>query len=61
MKQNIIVLGLIASAGLTFCHAPKANAWSFGLSNETTIEESQTISYTGKDEDGEDEQVETSK
>ncbi len=59
MKQNIIALGLIASAGLTFCHVPKANAWSFGLSNETTIEESQKISYEGNDEDGNKENVDT--
>ncbi|NEN92379.1 MAG: hypothetical protein F6K48_27155 [Okeania sp. SIO3H1] len=60
MKQNIIALGLIASAGLTFCHVPKANAWNFGLSNETTIEESQTISYTGNNEE-DTEEVDTGK
>jgi len=52
MKQNIIALGLIASAGLTFFQVPKANAWISGPLNETTIEESQTISYEGTDEDG---------
>ncbi|MGD1805343.1 hypothetical protein ACP6PL_07860 [Dapis sp. BLCC M126] len=63
MKQNIIALGLIASAGLTFCHVPKANAWNFGLSNKTTIEESQILAkdYTSNDEDGEREEVDTSR
>ncbi|MEM1168749.1 MAG: hypothetical protein AAGJ08_06615 [Cyanobacteria bacterium P01_H01_bin.35] len=57
MKQNIIALGLIASAGLTFCHVTKANAWNFRPSNETTIEESQILAkdYTGQSEDGEEE------
>ncbi len=61
MKQNIIALGLIASAGLTFCHAPKANAWNFRPSNETSIEESQILAkdYTGNDEDGNTEEIET--
>ncbi|NES02061.1 MAG: hypothetical protein F6K22_03975 [Okeania sp. SIO2F4] len=67
MKQNIIALGLIASAGLTFCHVPKANAWNFRPSNETTIEESQILAkdgkcpYTGNDEDGECTTVNTDK
>ncbi|MDJ0519141.1 MAG: hypothetical protein QNJ74_23750 [Trichodesmium sp. MO_231.B1] len=61
MKQNIIALGLIASAGLTFSQIPKANAWNLVLSNETTIEESQVISYTANDDDGEREEVDTGK
>ncbi|MGD1716084.1 hypothetical protein [Dapis sp. BLCC M172] len=62
MKQNIIALGLIASAGLTFFHVPKANAWNLVLSNQTGIEESQILAkdYTGQGEDGEEE-VDTSK
>ncbi|MEB3341327.1 hypothetical protein [Okeania sp.] len=65
MKQNIIALGLIASAGLTFSQAPKANAWNFGLSNQTTIEKSQILAqdaepYTGNGED-EREEVNTDK
>ncbi len=66
MKQNIIVLGLIASAGLTFCQIPKASAWNLGPSNETSIEESQILSnknklkpYTGNGEDGDEETVDT--
>ena len=59
MKQNIIALGLIASAGLTFFHVPKTNAGNLGLSNKTTIEESQVISYTGNNEDNEEEDVKT--
>lgn len=59
MKQNIIALGLIASAGLTFFQVPKANAWISGPFNETTIEESQTISYEGADEDGNREEIKT--
>lgn len=59
MKQNIIALGLIASAGLTFCQVPKANAWNLRPSNETTIEETQVISYTGNNEDNEEEDVKT--
>jgi len=67
MKQNTIALGLIASVGLIFCHVPKANAWNFGLSNETTIEQSQILAkddqtepYTGQGEEGE-EKVDTNK
>jgi hypothetical protein len=63
MKQNIIFLGLIASAGLTFFPAPKATAWNLGPSNETRIEEGQIFSqkpaYEGTDEDGNREEVET--
>ncbi len=62
MKQNIIALGLIASAGLTFCQIPKANAWNLGPSNEMTIEESQILAkndkpkpYTGNGEDDREE------
>ncbi len=60
MKQNIIALGLIASAGLMFCQIPKAAAWNLRPSNETTIEESQVISYEGTNEDGEREKEVTS-
>ncbi|NES70382.1 MAG: hypothetical protein F6K24_36800 [Okeania sp. SIO2D1] len=62
MKQNIIALGLIASAGLTFCHLPKANAWNFGLSNDTRIEDSQILAkdYTGNGEEDREE-VDTDK
>lgn len=66
MKQNIIALGLIASAGLTFSQAPKANAWNFELSDQTTIEKSQILAqddpepYTGNGED-EREEVNTGK
>lgn len=59
MKQNMIVLGLIASAGLTFFQAPKANAWNLGVSVGTSIKESQTISYTGTNEDCDREDVDT--
>ncbi|NET43648.1 hypothetical protein [Okeania sp. SIO2B3] len=52
MKQNIIIFGLIASAGLTFCQVPKAIAGNLRPSNETRIEESQIISYEATDEDG---------
>ncbi|MGB3511290.1 MAG: hypothetical protein WBA93_19045 [Microcoleaceae cyanobacterium] len=61
MKQNIIALGLIASAGLTFFPAPKATAWNSGPSVGTSIEESQTVSYTGNNEDGQEEEIETGK
>lgn len=58
MKQNIIALGLIASTGLTFFQ-PKANAWNLTLSVGKSIEQSQTISYTGTNEDCETEEVKT--
>ncbi|MDE5116491.1 MAG: hypothetical protein O4860_04325 [Trichodesmium sp. St2_bin2_1] len=48
MKQNIIALGLIASAGLGFGHMPMAH-WN------------QLQPYEGEDEDGNLERVETSK
>lgn len=61
MKQNIIIFGLIASAGLTFCQVPKATAFNLRPSNGTGIEESRIISYEGTDEDGEREEVEKKK
>ena len=61
MKQNIIVLGLIASAGLTFFQAPKATAGNLGPSVGTSIEENQILAYTGTDEDGNEEEVKTGK
>lgn len=59
MKQNIFIFGLIASAGLTFCQVPKAIAWNLGPSNENRIEESQIVSYEGRDEDGNKEDINT--
>ena len=50
MKQNMIVFGLIASAGFTFCRAPKATAFKLQLK-----------SYTGNGEDGDEEEVDTGK
>ncbi len=61
MKRNMIILGLIASTGLTFYQVPKATAWNLRLSNEVGIEDSQKISYTGTNEDGEEENVDTEK
>ncbi|NES76738.1 MULTISPECIES: hypothetical protein [Okeania] len=61
MKQNIIIFGLMASAGLTFCQLPKATAYNLRPSTESTIEKSQIISYEGTDEDGETEEVENKK
>jgi len=43
MKENIIVLGLIASASLTFFQESKANTWNVVLSNHISIEESQIL------------------
>jgi hypothetical protein len=60
MKQNILVFGLIASAGLTFVQIPKANARIFGPSFGTSIsEEGQKIAYSGTSEDCEKEDVKT--
>lgn len=59
MKQNIIIFGLIASAGLTFCQVPKAIAWNLRPSNDSSIEESQIVSYEGSNEDGEKEDINT--
>ncbi|NEQ75751.1 MAG: hypothetical protein F6K23_23520 [Okeania sp. SIO2C9] len=61
MKQNIIIFGLIASAGLTFCQLPKAIAGNLRPSNESSIEKSQIISYEGSDEDGNKEDIDTQK
>lgn len=59
MKQNIIIFGLIASAGLTFCQVPKATAWGLRSSNEASIEVSMIASYEGRDEDGNEENINT--
>ncbi|GGA25563.1 hypothetical protein [Okeania sp. KiyG1] len=59
MKQNIIIFGLIASAGLTFFQVPKATALGLRSSNETSIKESQIVSYEGRDEDGNEENINT--
>mgnify|MGYP001099638396 CR=1 FL=1 len=49
MKQNIIALGLITSAGLTFGQRIIAHHWN------------KPQPYEGKDEDGNSEPVETNK
>ncbi|NER01835.1 MAG: hypothetical protein F6K17_03890 [Okeania sp. SIO3C4] len=46
---------------MTFCQVPKATALNLRPSNETSIEESQIISYEGTNEDGETEEVEKKK
>ena len=54
MKQNIIAVGLKASAGLTFCQAPKAHALRVVICGHTYFDD-----YTGRNEDNEKEEVDT--
>jgi hypothetical protein len=63
MKNSILVLGFIASAGLSLVNLPfsKASA-SEPLANSTTVHKSWTqINYTATNEDGEKENVDTGK
>jgi hypothetical protein len=63
MKNSILVLGIVASAGLSFVNLPfsKASA-SEPLGSATTLQKGWTqINYTATNEDGEKENVETGK
>jgi hypothetical protein len=66
MKYSILVLGVIASAGISFCHQSSANATAIApqqkvTSSLTTSESSPDFNYTGTNEDGEQEEVKTGK
>jgi hypothetical protein len=62
MKRIILVLGVIASTGLTFSYAPYAKA----SNGETSLHTPDAvnlmkINYVGKDEDGKKEDIKTGK
>lgn len=62
MKRIILVLGVIASTGITFSYAPYAKA----SNGETSLRTADTanlmkVNYIGRDEDGKKEDVKTGK
>ena len=60
MKNTIVVLGILAATGLAFFDVPAARASELRQSSSSVSEESWTdIGYTGTNEDGEEEEVET--
>lgn len=60
MKNTIVVLGILAATGLALLEVPGARASAFRPSSTSANEESWTdINYTGTDEDGTREPVET--
>ena len=64
MKNSILVLGLIASAGFGFLDAGSASASAIApqpksASSFTAWESRPDFNYTGTDEDGEQEEVKT--
>ncbi len=66
MKNSILILGVIASAGLGFCHAGSARATAIApqlssTSSLTAWESRPDFNYTGTNEDGEQEEVKTGK
>lgn len=54
MKQNIIAVGLKASAGLAFCQTLKTHPLNVVLCDHTYYDD-----YTGRNEDNEKEEVDT--
>lgn len=66
MKNSILVLGLIASAGFGFLGAGSASASAIApqptsASSLTARDSRPDFNYTGTDEDGEQEEVKTGK
>ena len=66
MKNSILVLGVIASAGFGFLDAGSASASAIALqptsaSSFTARESRPDFNYTGTNEDGEQEEVKTGK
>lgn len=66
MKNSILVLGLIASAGFGFLDAGSGSASAIALqptsaSSFTARESRPDFNYTGTNEDGEQEEVKTGK
>ncbi len=66
MKNSILVLGLIASAGFGFLDAGSASASAIApqptsASSFTAGESRPDFNYTGTNEDGEQEEVKTGK
>jgi hypothetical protein len=66
MKNSILVLGLIASAGFGFLDAGSASASAIApqptsASSLTAWESRPDFNYTGTNEDGEQEEVKTGK
>ena len=62
MKNIIVLLGLVASTSFTVFSVASAHAVpSKSEVNQTTLDHWTTLSYTGKNEDGETEQIDTKK
>jgi hypothetical protein len=66
MKNSILVLGVIASAGVSFLHlgtvsASKSSPAKTVASSLTALESRPDFNYTGTNEDGEQEEVKTGK
>lgn len=66
MKYSILVLGVIASAGISFFHQSSASATEIApqqkaASRLTVFESRPDFNYTGTNEDGEQEEVKTGK
>jgi hypothetical protein len=62
MKRIILVLGVMASTGFTFAYPSSASASASRPSLSSMSPASQSrVNYTGKDEDGNTEKVETGK
>ncbi|MEG4518390.1 MULTISPECIES: hypothetical protein [unclassified Microcoleus] len=65
MKNSILVLGVIASAGFGFFQAGSASALAIAphssASSLTAWESRPDFNYTGTNEDGEQEEVKTGK
>jgi hypothetical protein len=66
MKKTIFVLGVIASAGISFFHLGTTSATAIApqqkAANSLTVSKSlPDFNYTGTNEDGEQEEVKTGK
>ncbi len=62
MKNIIVLLGLVASTSFTVFSVASAHAVpSKSEVYQTTPDQLRTLSYTGKNEDGETEQIDTKK
>lgn len=61
MKNIIVLLGLVASTGFTVFSVNFAQVPSKSELNQAPLDSGTILSYTGKNEDGETEQINTKK
>ena len=62
MKKNIAILGILAAAGFSLCQTSGASAMVSSRSSRAIAEENWSqVNYTGTNEDGEQEDIDTSK